>query len=63
MTGAPGRIRTHDPLVRSQSASVEEARANLAEALEPFFESADLAEVKARLHDEVFVTRVEVVVG
>jgi predicted RNase H-like HicB family nuclease len=49
--------------IASQGASVEEARANLTEALELFFETADAAEIKARLHDEVFVTRVDVAVG
>ena len=49
--------------IAGQGSTIEEARANLTEALELFFESADPAEVKARLHDEVFVTRVEVVVG
>ena len=49
--------------IASQGASIEEARANLAEALELFFETADSAEIKARLHEEVFVTRVDVVVG
>jgi hypothetical protein len=33
------------------------------EALELFFETADPTEIKARLHDDVFVTRVEVAVG
>jgi hypothetical protein len=33
------------------------------EALQLFFETADSAEVKSRLHTEVFVTRVEVPVG
>ena len=49
--------------IASQGVSIEEARANLTEALELFFEVADPAEVKARLHDEVFVTRVEVAIG
>jgi predicted RNase H-like HicB family nuclease len=49
--------------IASQGATIEEARANLTEALELFFESADPAQIKARLHDEVFVTRVEVAVG
>ena len=49
--------------VASQGPSIEEARANLKEALELFFESADPMEIKARLHEEVFVTRVEVSVG
>ena len=42
---------------------VESARKNLVEALELFFESADPTEVARRLHGEVFVTRVEVMVG
>jgi predicted RNase H-like HicB family nuclease len=49
--------------IASQGATIEEARANLTEALELFFASADPAEIKARLHDEIFVTRVEVAVG
>lgn len=47
----------------SQGESVESARANLIEALELFFESADPGEVTRRLHTEIFVTRVEVPVG
>ena len=49
--------------IASQGGSVEEARSNLQEALELFFETADPAEIKKRTHDEVFVTRLEVVVG
>jgi predicted RNase H-like HicB family nuclease len=49
--------------IASQGETVEEARANLVEALELFFESADATEVARRLHTEVFVTRVEVAVG
>jgi predicted RNase H-like HicB family nuclease len=49
--------------IASQGDTVEEARRNLTEALELFFESADPAEFQDRLHDEVFVTRVEVAVG
>ena len=47
----------------SQGDTVEEARRNLTEALELFIESADPSEVQDRLHDEVFVTRVEIAVG
>ena len=43
--------------IASQGDTVEEARRNLTEALELFFESADPSEVQDRLHDEVFVTR------
>jgi len=49
--------------IASQGGSVEEARANLVEALELFFESASPKEVEERLHDEVFITRLEVSVG
>jgi predicted RNase H-like HicB family nuclease len=49
--------------VASQGSSIEEARANLQEALELFFETADLAEVNERLHSEIFITRLEVAVG
>lgn len=49
--------------IASQGESVEEAKDNLVEAIELFMESADPAEIALRLHDEVFVTRVEVAVG
>jgi len=48
--------------VASQGDSVEEARKNLIEAIELFFETASEAEIKERLHDEVFITRLEVAV-
>jgi predicted RNase H-like HicB family nuclease len=49
--------------IASQGGSVEEARRNLIEALELFFETADPSEIESRLHGEVFVTRLEVAVG
>ena len=49
--------------IASQGETVETARRNLIEALELFFESADPTEVARRLHSEVFITSVEVVVG
>lgn len=49
--------------VASQGASIEEARANLIEALTLFFETASPSEVTRRFHNEVFVTQVEVPVG
>lgn len=49
--------------VASQGDSIEEARDNLMEALELFFECASSEEVKQRLHGEVFVTQVEVAVA
>ncbi|MEL6470788.1 MAG: type II toxin-antitoxin system HicB family antitoxin [Cyanobacteria bacterium J06614_10] len=49
--------------IASQGNTVEQARENLAEALELFFETADSAEIIDRLRDEVFVTQLEVAVG
>jgi predicted RNase H-like HicB family nuclease len=49
--------------VASQGESVEEARANLIEALTLFFETADASEVEQRLHSDLFVTQVEVPIG
>lgn len=49
--------------IASQGDTIEEARANLVEALTLFFESASESEVSRRLHGEVFVTQVEVPVG
>jgi predicted RNase H-like HicB family nuclease len=46
--------------IASQGDSIEEARDNLQEALELFFEAAPLDEVNQRLHGEIFVTQVEV---
>ena len=49
--------------VASQGDSVDQARNNLREALELFFETASPEEVRKRLHDEVYITNVEVAVG
>ena len=49
--------------IASQGNSVEEARNNLAEALELFFEHASESEIKERLHNEIFITRLEVAVA
>jgi len=49
--------------IASQGATVEEARANLREAIELFFETADPSEVRRRLHSEVYVTRLDVMRG
>jgi predicted RNase H-like HicB family nuclease len=49
--------------VASQGDSVGEARENLKEALELFFEMASPEEIDTRLHEEVYVTHVEVTVG
>ena len=49
--------------IASQGNTIEEARANLLQALELFLETASPEEVKERLREEVYVTRVEVPVG
>ena len=49
--------------IASQGDTVDEARANLREALELFFETASESEIKDRFHGEVYVTQVEVAVG
>jgi predicted RNase H-like HicB family nuclease len=49
--------------IASQGQSVEEARENLREAIELFFECANDSEIKARLADRTYVTQVEVAVG
>jgi predicted RNase H-like HicB family nuclease len=49
--------------IASQGDTVEQARNNLNEALELFFEHASESEIKERLHGEIFITRLEVAVG
>ncbi len=49
--------------IASQGDTIEEARMNLKEALELFFETASDSETARRLHSEVYVTRLEVAVG
>ena len=49
--------------IASQGDTIEEARNNLKEALEGFFEAASPEEVRERLHTEVYVTRLEVTIG
>jgi len=49
--------------IASQGTTVERARRNLIEALELFFETADQSEVRRRLGNEVYVTRLEVAVA
>ncbi|MCW5850656.1 MAG: type II toxin-antitoxin system HicB family antitoxin [Anaerolineae bacterium] len=49
--------------IASQGQTVESARQNLVEAIEGFFEVADPTEVQARLHNEIFITRLEVAVA
>lgn len=49
--------------IASQGSSIEEARANLVEAVELFFETASEDEIRHRLHGEVYVTPIEVKVA
>jgi len=46
--------------IASQGDNVEQARDNLREALELFFETAPPEEIKRRLHGDIFVTQIEV---
>ncbi|MBE9005378.1 type II toxin-antitoxin system HicB family antitoxin [Fortiea sp. LEGE XX443] len=49
--------------IASQGDTIEEARTNLVEALELFFETASPSEIQERLHTEIFITRLEVSIG
>ena len=49
--------------IASQGDTVEEAKKNLKEAVELFFETASEKEIETRLHNEIYVTYLEVVVG
>jgi predicted RNase H-like HicB family nuclease len=49
--------------VASQGETVEQASANLREAVELFIESADESEVARRLKGEVYITALEVRAG
>jgi predicted RNase H-like HicB family nuclease len=49
--------------IASQGNTVDEARENLREALELFFETASREEIQERLHDEVYVTSLQVAIG
>ena len=49
--------------IASQGDSIEEARQNLTEALELFFETASPSEVRERRVSDVYVTQLEITVG
>ena len=49
--------------IASQGETIEQARENLREALELFFECAFPEEVNTRLHAELYITQLEVAVG
>jgi predicted RNase H-like HicB family nuclease len=49
--------------IASQGATIEQAKQNLGEALELFFECASPEEIQQRMANDVFITQVEVNVG
>ena len=49
--------------IASQGDTIEEAKKNLQEALELFFECASPEEVEIRLHKETYITQIGVAVG
>ncbi|MCZ6681359.1 MAG: type II toxin-antitoxin system HicB family antitoxin [Candidatus Poribacteria bacterium] len=49
--------------IASQGDTIEQARNNLSEAVELFFECASPDEISERLHEEVYITHLEVAVG
>ncbi len=49
--------------IASQGDTITEARANLKEALELFFESASESEIAERWHREVYVSQLEVAIA
>jgi len=49
--------------VASQGQTIEEAKANLREAVELFLECADETEISQRLHGETYMSPLEVNVG
>lgn len=49
--------------IASQGNAIEEARANLEEAVSLFLEHAGKSEISERLHTEICVTPIEVTVG
>lgn len=49
--------------IASQGESVEDARNNLREVIELFFETASQTEIQNRLHQEIYITSLEVAIG
>ncbi len=46
--------------IASQGDTIEQARDNLKEAVELFLEVADSSEIKTRLKNDIFITKLEV---
>lgn len=49
--------------IASQGDTVEDAKANLKEAVELFFEVASESEISERFHNEIYISNMEVMVG
>jgi len=49
--------------IASQGRTIEEARNNLHEALEIFFETASPQKIALRFHGEIYITRMDVAFG
>ncbi|MCW3108434.1 MAG: hypothetical protein JWQ09_2940 [Segetibacter sp.] len=49
--------------IASQGDSIEEAKANLQEAIELFFEHASKGEMVSRLKNDIFITNMQIAVG
>ena len=48
--------------IASQGSTIEEAKQNIAEAIELFFEVAEPSEIQRRFRTEVFITHLEVAI-
>lgn len=49
--------------IASQGETIEEAKCNLKEAITLFLECASESEIKYRLHDEIYISPIEVAVA
>ncbi len=49
--------------IASQGETIQDARNNLREAIELFLEEADPQEMRGRMHEEQYISSVEVAVG
>lgn len=49
--------------IANQGDTVEEAKANLKEAVKLFFETASQHEITQRLHEDIYITNMDVMVG
>ena len=62
--GPPGYVALCPEIdVASQGDTIEQAVANLREAIELFYECASPEEIAAREHGDLFITQLEVSVG